>query len=133
MTLLATVPIPGSSNNGYVAAAYIVFFVIVLIYVAIMALRLTRVERGLRELNERAETAAEMATTQGETRQDGLGADDAHSQARERETRMSELLALGISHKTAPVALRERLAFTEQEASEFAGRPRRATRCARRS
>ncbi|HEX5223700.1 MAG TPA: glutamyl-tRNA reductase [Solirubrobacteraceae bacterium] len=33
---------------------------------------------------------------------------------------MSELLALGISHKTAPVALRERLAFTEGEASEFA-------------
>jgi glutamyl-tRNA reductase len=33
---------------------------------------------------------------------------------------MSELLALGISHKTAPVALRERLAFTEREASEFA-------------
>jgi glutamyl-tRNA reductase len=32
---------------------------------------------------------------------------------------MSELLALGISHKTAPVALRERLAFTELEASEF--------------
>jgi glutamyl-tRNA reductase len=29
---------------------------------------------------------------------------------------MSELLALGISHKTAPVALRERLAFTEAEA-----------------
>ncbi|HEY1451266.1 MAG TPA: glutamyl-tRNA reductase [Solirubrobacteraceae bacterium] len=33
---------------------------------------------------------------------------------------MSELLALGISHKTAPVALRERLAFTEPEAVEFA-------------
>jgi len=33
---------------------------------------------------------------------------------------MSELLALGISHKTAPVALRERVAFTEQEATEFA-------------
>jgi len=33
---------------------------------------------------------------------------------------MSELLALGISHKTAPVALRERLAFTEIEAVEFA-------------
>jgi len=33
---------------------------------------------------------------------------------------VSELLALGISHKTAPVALRERLAFTEREASEFA-------------
>jgi glutamyl-tRNA reductase len=33
---------------------------------------------------------------------------------------MSELLALGISHKTAPVALRERLAFTDAEAAEFA-------------
>jgi glutamyl-tRNA reductase len=32
---------------------------------------------------------------------------------------MSELLALGISHKTAPVALRERLAFSEQEATQF--------------
>lgn len=30
-----------------------------------------------------------------------------------------ELLALGISHKTAPVALRERLAFSEPEAIEF--------------
>jgi glutamyl-tRNA reductase len=33
---------------------------------------------------------------------------------------MSELLALGISHKTAPVALRERVAFSDSEASEFA-------------
>jgi glutamyl-tRNA reductase len=33
---------------------------------------------------------------------------------------MSELLALGISHKTAPVALRERLAFSESEATDFA-------------
>src|ERR1039457_1190105 len=32
----------------------------------------------------------------------------------------SELLALGMSHKTAPVALRERLAFTESQAVEFA-------------
>jgi glutamyl-tRNA reductase len=35
---------------------------------------------------------------------------------------MSELLALGISHKTAPVALRERLAFSELQAGEFAER-----------
>ena len=33
---------------------------------------------------------------------------------------MSELLALGVSHKTAPVALRERLAFTEKQSGEFA-------------
>jgi len=32
---------------------------------------------------------------------------------------LSELLALGISHKTAPVSLRERLAFSEREAEEF--------------
>ena len=33
---------------------------------------------------------------------------------------MSELLALGICHKTAPVALRERLAFASREAIRFA-------------
>jgi glutamyl-tRNA reductase len=33
---------------------------------------------------------------------------------------VDELLALGISHKTAPVALRERLAFTESQSVEFA-------------
>jgi hypothetical protein len=65
MIPLAT-SIPGSSNNGYVAAAYIVFFAIVLVYVAIMAVRLTRVERNLRELSERAETPR-----QDETRERG--------------------------------------------------------------
>ena len=32
---------------------------------------------------------------------------------------MSELLAIGVSHKTAPLALRERLAMTEAAAEEF--------------
>jgi len=32
---------------------------------------------------------------------------------------VSELLLIGISHKTAPVALRERLALTESEADTF--------------
>ncbi len=50
MTLLATV-LPEHSNDGYVAAAYIVFFAIILIYVAIMAVRLGRVERKVRELS----------------------------------------------------------------------------------
>ncbi len=35
---------------------------------------------------------------------------------------MSELLTLGLSHKTAPVALRERLAFGEHDGVEFLGR-----------
>ncbi len=37
-----------------------------------------------------------------------------------QSSRTGELLALGISHKTAPVALRERLAFTETQAVQFA-------------
>jgi hypothetical protein len=80
MTLLAT-SIPGSSNNGYVAAAYIVFFAIVLIYVAIMAVRLTRVERSLRALNERAEQPLN-----DEPLPDGHGQGQMQTQARERET-----------------------------------------------
>lgn len=53
MTPLATV-LPENSNDGYVAAAYIVFFAIVLIYVAIMAIRLSRVERKLEDLRRDA-------------------------------------------------------------------------------
>ncbi len=41
-------------GDGYVAAAYLVFLALVLIYVAIMAMRLGRLERELGELNELA-------------------------------------------------------------------------------
>ncbi len=41
-------------NTGYVAAAYLVFLALVLVYVAIMAVRLGRLERELVELNEEA-------------------------------------------------------------------------------
>jgi len=37
---------------------------------------------------------------------------------------MSELLTLGVSHKTAPVSLRERVAFSDRAAVEFLGRLR---------
>ena len=42
-------------NTGYVAAAYLVFFALVLIYVVIMAAKLSRFERELSELNELAD------------------------------------------------------------------------------
>jgi hypothetical protein len=42
--------LPEHSNDGYVAAAYIVFLAIVLIYVAIMAIRLGRVQRKVEDL-----------------------------------------------------------------------------------
>jgi hypothetical protein len=44
-----------SSDTGYVAAAYLVFFALVLIYVVIMASKLSRFERELTELNELAD------------------------------------------------------------------------------
>jgi hypothetical protein len=49
--LLGEIPaLPLHTAGKYVAGAYIVVFVIVLIYVAIMAIRLSRIERDLGEL-----------------------------------------------------------------------------------
>ena len=42
-------------GDGYLAAAYLVFLALVLIYVGIMAVRLTRLERELAEIQELAE------------------------------------------------------------------------------
>ncbi len=44
-----------NDNTGYVAAAYLVFFALVLIYFGIMAAKLQRLERELVELNELAD------------------------------------------------------------------------------
>jgi HAMP domain-containing protein len=41
-------------NGGYVAAAYLVFLALLLIYLAIAALRASRLERRLQELNDLA-------------------------------------------------------------------------------
>ena len=64
LALLADAPaLPLHTAGKYVAAAYIVLFVIVLIYVAIMAIRLSHLERDLGELlelAERSETAAAL-------------------------------------------------------------------------
>jgi hypothetical protein len=51
MTLAATLP----DNSGYVVAAYLAFFAMVVIYLGIMSARLARLERELIELNELAE------------------------------------------------------------------------------
>jgi hypothetical protein len=51
--------LPLHTAGKYVAAAYVVLFAIVLIYVAIMALRLSRVERELGELLTMAERPIE--------------------------------------------------------------------------
>ncbi|HKE78021.1 MAG TPA: hypothetical protein VKB54_01895 [Solirubrobacteraceae bacterium] len=46
-------------NTGYVAAAYLVFFALILIYVVIMATKLARFERELTELDELADRQSE--------------------------------------------------------------------------
>ncbi len=50
--------LPLDEAGKYVAAAYIVFVVLLLVYVAIMAARQQRVERELKELAGFAETRA---------------------------------------------------------------------------
>jgi hypothetical protein len=49
------------SNDGYVAAAYIFFFALILVYVAIMAMRLARVESKLKQTHEHREDEEPMA------------------------------------------------------------------------
>ena len=46
--------LPLDDAGPYVAAAYIVFVALILIYVAIMATKLTRIERDIAELDELA-------------------------------------------------------------------------------
>jgi hypothetical protein len=58
--LLAESPaLPLHTAGKYVAGAYVVAFAIVLIYVAIMALRLSRMERDLGELLALSESTHE--------------------------------------------------------------------------
>jgi hypothetical protein len=55
-TVLGELPaLPLHEAGKYVAAAYIVLFALVLTYLAIMAIRLSRIERELGELLERSE------------------------------------------------------------------------------
>jgi hypothetical protein len=56
--VLAELPaLPLHEAGKYVAGAYVVLFALVLIYVAIMAIRLGRIERELGELLELSERA----------------------------------------------------------------------------
>jgi len=53
--LFAAPSIPNDVGGKYVAGAYIVFVVLLLVYVAIMGMKLSRIERGLREVTQIAE------------------------------------------------------------------------------
>jgi hypothetical protein len=56
--LIASAPaLPLGTSGKYVAAAYIVFVVLILVYVGIMAMRAQRLERELAELRRDVEEA----------------------------------------------------------------------------
>jgi hypothetical protein len=50
--------LPLDDAGPYVAAAYLIFLALILVYVAIMASKLARIERELIELSELAERRA---------------------------------------------------------------------------
>ena len=52
--MIASAELPLHTAGPYVAAAYIVFVALILLYVAIMAGKLSRIERELGELTELA-------------------------------------------------------------------------------
>jgi hypothetical protein len=56
--------LPLHEAGKYVAGAYVVLFALVLIYVAIMAIRLNRIERDLGELLERSAVERQPARGQ---------------------------------------------------------------------
>jgi hypothetical protein len=53
--------LPLGEAGKYVAGAYVVFVALILVYVAIMAAKLARLERELIELNELADQRSEPA------------------------------------------------------------------------
>ena len=67
-SVLAAAPaLPLHTAGPYVAAAYIVFVALILIYVAIMARKLTRTQRELRELRRNLEVKEDPEPSVQET------------------------------------------------------------------
>ena len=55
MLELLAVEVPWDDNGEYVFGAYAVFTVLVVVYIAIIAMKIARMERQLSELNDAAE------------------------------------------------------------------------------
>lgn len=74
MTVLAA-HIP--DNSGYVVAAYLVFFTLLFVYLAITAFRLTRLERRIGEVSAQLDDADERRASGAADEEDGRSADAA--------------------------------------------------------
>jgi hypothetical protein len=71
--LLGELPaLPLHAAGKYVAAAYIVLFALVLVYVAIMAIRSRRLERDLGELLAREQATASQESGESQQRESTL-------------------------------------------------------------
>jgi hypothetical protein len=71
--LLGELPaLPLHAAGKYVAAAYIVLFALVLVYVAIMAIRSRRLERDLGELLAREQATASQESSESQQRESTL-------------------------------------------------------------
>jgi len=74
--LLAELPaLPLHEAGKYVAGAYVVLFALVLVYVAIMAIRQSRLERDLGELLQREQDAQGDQKRPGDSGQTGSAGD----------------------------------------------------------
>jgi hypothetical protein len=58
-------PLLAIENGGYVGGAYVVFILLLLIYVAIMAAKLQRIQRELSTLAELADRSQGRSTDRG--------------------------------------------------------------------
>jgi hypothetical protein len=65
--------LPLDEAGKYVAAAYVAFAVLLLVYVGIMAARLGSLQREIRELADRAESRANGATAVAEPEKRTIG------------------------------------------------------------
>ncbi len=81
---IATPALPLDEAGKYVAGAYVVFLILIVVYVAIMAAKLQRIEKDLRELAGFAEARAsdEVAGRAAQSGQGvGASADDSGREA----------------------------------------------------
>jgi hypothetical protein len=74
--------LPLDEAGKYVAAAYLVFLALLLIYVAIMSGRLSRLERDLTDLNRELDQADGFAVGADASRGDASAASPSHEPQR---------------------------------------------------
>jgi hypothetical protein len=79
--------LPLDEAGEYVAAAYLVFLALLLIYVAIMAMKLSRIDRELGELADLAEEKRRPGGADAGAQENARGVAEGQVSGREQSTR----------------------------------------------